>query len=64
MTGSTKRPRRCAVCHIDATHIEVTTRPACTIARDGTVRRYQEQVGTYYCGEHTGVAAMSQLATA
>ena len=50
------RPRRCAVCHVDATHIEQELRPWVHIALDATVSRGQHLVGTYYCDDHTGMA--------
>lgn len=49
------RPKLCAVCHEDATHVEVAVYKLTIIDKDSNVRYEQVPKGTYYCDEHTGM---------
>lgn len=51
------RPKLCRACHAPATFIEYTPRAAVVVKRDSSVRRGTEEVGVYYCDEHTGMPA-------
>ena len=55
------RPKLCAVCHEDATYVEVGLYATTLIGRYGGVRHEQVPKGTYYCAEHTG-PSFSRLA--
>jgi len=56
------RPRLCAVCHEDATYVEVEMHNLVHIDKDAVVRYQQVPKGTYYCGLHTGTPSFSRLA--
>lgn len=49
------RPKLCAVCHEDATYVEVEIHKLVHIDTNAVVRYQQVPHGTYYCDEHTGV---------
>lgn len=53
------RPRLCAVCYENATHIEVEDRKLVTIDKDAHVRYQLVPHGTYYCAQHPSMPPIS-----
>jgi hypothetical protein len=56
-----QRPRRCEVCHVDATWAWQEIVQSATVKRDGRVIRGSYPVHVYYCDDHVdaGVSAVA-----